>query len=410
MNYQPNPAPPAPRLILDARPETVARLDPATAFLGLSLLERLVLAARRAGFGGIVVRAGAGDVARFRLLLRDRVGVRVTSGPVPAATENAGTVFAPAYLLGEPSWLAECANIKVWPGGCRDASGGIRICGAAVSAGGRPVADAEGDPVHLADPPLRLSGADDLGDAERRLMQRLRKQTDGFMSRYFARPISLQVSRRLAPRGVSPNQMTFVSMLVGLAAAPFFLWPQPELQVIGGLLFVLHSVLDGCDGELARLTYHESRLGGLFDFLSDNLVHIAIFACMAFGWSTQISAGWPLFFGAGAVLGTAGSAAAVYWLTLRKATAAGPLYTSVSAGPSRRLTRLLDELSRRDFIYLVLGLSVFGKAHWFLALAGVGAPIFLVLVAAVAGRRQVYPAISKGQPVTPATPGDFERP
>lgn len=304
----------------------------------------------------------------------------MTSEPVSTSAEDRCTVLAPGYLLGEPAWLAQCANEVVLPGERRDAGDGIYICGAGVSADDPAVADSVGDQISLIDPPFRLSGTDDLKRAERHLMRGLRKKTDGFTSRYFARPISLQISRRLAPRGVSPNQMTFVSMLVGLAAAPFFLWSNPELQVIGGLLFVLHSVLDGCDGELARLTYRESRFGGLFDFFSDNLVHVAIFACMALGWSVQISADWPLYFGAGAVLGAAGSTAVVYWLTLRRKSGAGPLYTSVSAGPSQRLTKLLDDLSRRDFIYLVFGLSVFGKAYWFLALAGIGAPVFLLLV------------------------------
>ena len=168
--------------------------------------------------------------------------------------------------------------------------------------------------------------------------------------------------------------------MIGLAAAPFFLSAAPAILVIGGLLFVAHSVLDGCDGELARLTFRESRLGGLLDFFSDNLVHVAIFAFMAVGWSFAEGASWPLLLGALAVLGTAGSAGAVYWLTLRNKTTAGPVYTSVSDGPSGRLTKVLDALSRRDFIYLVLVLSVFGKANWFLAITAVGAPVFLLLV------------------------------
>jgi phosphatidylglycerophosphate synthase len=222
--------------------------------------------------------------------------------------------------------------------------------------------------------------------AEHRLLKGLIKGSDGLMSRYFARPISIGLSRRLAPHGVTPNQMTIVSALVGLAAAPFFLSEEPTIKVIGGLLFVAHSVLDGCDGELARLTFRESRLGGLLDFFSDNLVHVAIFACMAVGWSLAEDASWPLILGAAAVLGTAGSAGAVYWLTLRNKTAAGPVYTSVSDGPSGRLTKVLDALSRRDFIYLVLVLSVFGKANWFLALTAVGAPVFLFLVLWTANR------------------------
>ena len=68
----------------------------------------------------------------------------------------------------------------------------------------------------------------------------------------------------------------------------------------------------------------------------------------------------------------------------------GPLFTSVTRTAQSRLSRLADMLARRDFIYLVILLSVFGKARWFLVLAALGAPaFFLVLVAiAVAGRPQ----------------------
>jgi hypothetical protein len=62
-------------------------------------------------------------------------------------------------------------------------------------------------------------------------------------------------------------------------------------------------------------------------------------------------------------------------------TSDGPLFTSIttSEAPSR-LSHLADALARRDFIYLVVILSAFGKAHWFLILAAVGAPIFFIVV------------------------------
>jgi len=139
---------------------------------------------------------------------------------------------------------------------------------------------------------------------------------------------------------------------------------------------------------LARLTYRESRFGGLFDFISDNVVHVAIFGCMGWGWYLAAESNLPIYLGISAVLGAAGSAAAVYWLTLRKKPEGdGPVYTSVSgAERSEKLTKMLDDLSRRDFIYLVFALSLFGQAAWFLAMAGIGAPIFLMLVLFVAWR------------------------
>ena len=55
-------------------------------------------------------------------------------------------------------------------------------------------------------------------------------------------------------------------------------------------------------------------------------------------------------------------------------------------GRPARLTKVLDVLSRRDFVYLVLVLSVFGKANWFLALTAIGAPVFFFLVLWTANR------------------------
>ena len=121
-------------------------------------------------------------------------------------------------------------------------------------------------------------------------MRGLVKDTDGFMSRYVERPLSLPISRRLAWTGVTPNQMSLISLGIGLSAAPFFLSSEPLVQSIGALLFFAHLVLDGCDGELARLKFQESRWGGILDFWGDNVVHSVIFACMAMGMSRDVGA------------------------------------------------------------------------------------------------------------------------
>lgn len=372
------------RLVIDARNRSSAA---ARQLLGLSLLRRMIRAAGRSGFGNIVVLAGADEIDHLRPLVIDEAAVAIVPA-VPTTPKGTVTARVPADLVGERSWLEQLAT-ETAPNGTRRAVGtDIFLFNADVPPEQIAAVDTEsaGAPIVLQTAPLRMADEGDRKPAEQRLLKGLIKDSDGFMSRYFARPISISVSRRLAPHGVTPNQMTIVSGLIGLSAAPFFLSASPAIQVIGGLLFVTHSVLDGCDGELARLTFRESRLGGLLDFFSDNLVHVAIFTCMAIGWSFAEAQSWPLILGGSAVLGTAGSAGAVYWLTLRKKTAAGPVYTSVSDGPPGRLTKVLDALSRRDFVYLVLVLSVFGKANWFLALTAIGAPVFLFLVLWTANR------------------------
>jgi phosphatidylglycerophosphate synthase len=182
---------------------------------------------------------------------------------------------------------------------------------------------------------------------------------------------------------VSPNAMTLISLAVGLVGAVFFLRPTAASDTAGALLFLLHSILDGCDGELARLKFQESRWGGLLDFWSDNVVHAAVFAAMAVGWSRSLGETWPLALGASAVAGTFASAYFVYRRTMTRPRE-GPLYTSVATEGETLLSRAADAASRRDFIYLVLILSALGKARWFLVLAAVGAPVFFLMLTAIA--------------------------
>ena len=152
------------------------------------------------------------------------------------------------------------------------------------------------------------------------------------------------------------------------------------MQTIGALLFLAHSILDGCDGELARLKFQQSRWGGVLDFWGDNVVHSVIFGCMGVGWSLSAGAIWPLALGAGAVLGTLGSAGFVYWRLMRVKDGATPCSPRCRMRPGARSTRLLDSASRRDFIYLVILLALFGRSNWFLVMAGIGAPIYFLLV------------------------------
>ena len=323
-----------------------------------------------------------------------------------APREAAPLVIVPKTILAEAGWLERLAGIRIEPIAW-GASDRIVVLSATAVPEALVVLDAEGGARDLAAvqdrltrnfgspaplpeglEPMVVAAPADIGVAERRLLRTLVKDTDGFMARHIERPISLTISRHLAATAVTPNQMTLVSMVIGLAGAPGFLSGQIPWQTAGALLFLAHSILDGCDGELARLKFQESRLGGALDFWSDNVVHIATFTCMAVGWSWAVGQAWPLWLGAAAVLGNLGSAGLVYWRTMRNKDDAGPLYTSVSTVSTGRLPRLLDALSRRDFIYLIVALALIGKATWVLLLASLGAPTYFFLLVFLAVREQ----------------------
>ena len=224
-----------------------------------------------------------------------------------------------------------------------------------------------------------LATAADTGQAETWLLRSLIKQREGFMSRHFERKISLALTRRLALTRITPDVMTLVSLAIGLAGAPFFLSGAPAYQLTGALLFLLHSILDGCDGELARLKFMESPHGAILDFWGDNVVHVAVFACMSVGLSFAQEATWPLALGALTVAATL-AAAARESSHIMQDTAAGE-----AAG---WMARLAEAFSSRDFIYLIVAMSAFGKAHWFLIFASVGTPIFFLLLLAIGARRR----------------------
>jgi hypothetical protein len=71
-------------------------------------------------------------------------------------------------------------------------------------------------------------------------------------------------------------------------------------------------------------------------------------------------------------------------------TAAAAVLVSRRSGgaPTASTGRLAEAVANRDFIYLIVVLACFGRAHWFLTLVALGTPIFMLLVRWGARRRQ----------------------
>ena len=355
---------------------------PETMIAGLPLLRRIVLAAARAGFQRVLVHPRACPEPR---LLEGTGASMLRADSVLGAPGR--LVLLPVNVLPQARWLRLLREMPLDPGTpavdpsgtatMEGAEGGVLLRSAGDGAldliaelGRRPRVASAGDPAGR----FPLVGADGTKAAEAWLLQSLIKDTEGFMSRHVERRISLAITRRLVATSITPNAMTLVSLAVGLLGAPFFLSSDPLLQVAGSLLFLTHSILDGCDGELARLKFLESPGGARLDFWGDNLVHVAVFASMAIGWSMATEATWPLLLGALAVTGTAAAAVVV---SRRSA-----------AAPTASTARLAEAVANRDFIYLVILLACFGRAHWFLIPVALGTPIFMLLVRWGTRRRQ----------------------
>jgi phosphatidylglycerophosphate synthase len=188
----------------------------------------------------------------------------------------------------------------------------------------------------------------------------------------------------LLETGVTPNLMTTLSTLLGLGGASLFLRPDRASAVAGALLVWLHSVLDGCDGELARVRFQESDFGADLDFWGDNLVHLALFTCLGAGLHLAGTGPHALALAAGADAGVLASAYFA-WRHRRARRAAGRSTAGVTeevAGPSLDgwLSRLENALAQRDFIYLLVLLAFLDRAYEFLWAAAVGGLLYFAIM------------------------------
>ena len=89
---------------------------------------------------------------------------------------------------------------------------------------------------------------------------------DGLVSRHLNRRASRPIAKLLSHTPVTPNQVSVLSLLVAVGAFAAFV---AGLPILGGVLVQVCSVVDGVDGDLARLTGGSSRFGGFLDAVID---------------------------------------------------------------------------------------------------------------------------------------------
>jgi CDP-L-myo-inositol myo-inositolphosphotransferase len=125
---------------------------------------------------------------------------------------------------------------------------------------------------------------DDARRAERLIVARAAsKPLDGLVSRRLNRPLSRRVSLLLVRAGVSPTAVTLGTFAFTLVAAVVVAFGAVSVVALaaGGLLVQLASIVDGCDGEVARATLRTSRFGALLDTMLDRVADAALLVALA---------------------------------------------------------------------------------------------------------------------------------
>ena len=135
-----------------------------------------------------------------------------------------------------------------------------------------------------------IAGVELVDEAARRraewaLIRRMNKSYEGPVDALINWRFSMRITRLLARRSlaVTPNHVTIAAILVGLTASLLasrggWLW-----LAVAGVLLELNSILDSCDGELARLRYQYSKLGQWLDNLSDDIVDNLFLVAVGYG-------------------------------------------------------------------------------------------------------------------------------
>ena len=128
------------------------------------------------------------------------------------------------------------------------------------------------------------------------IYRRTRKPNDIIWNRFVARPLAAVVVVPLARTGITPNQVTFLTLPVFLAGAVMLaLLPSWGALVGGAAIIEFSYVLDCADGQLARLKGTSSPVGAHLDFLMDELKAFALIAAIAIRlWMPAHDALWLL--------------------------------------------------------------------------------------------------------------------
>ena len=114
-------------------------------------------------------------------------------------------------------------------------------------------------------------------------------------------PLAARLARLLVPTGIAPNAVSVMSFVSLCAATWAFLavaWP---LNALIGLVFMLiWHVVDGADGDLARMTGRASTTGEVVDGVCDYAGNILMYFAFAFllddtlggwAWALAVAAG-----------------------------------------------------------------------------------------------------------------------
>lgn len=108
------------------------------------------------------------------------------------------------------------------------------------------------------------------------------KPNDFLFNRWVCRPVAAVLVCLLKDTRITPNQVTFLSLLTAFVAQAILLfWHSHVGLILAALVLVFAFILDCTDGQLARMRGQASSIGGLLDFLMDEIKAVSLVATIS---------------------------------------------------------------------------------------------------------------------------------
>ena len=187
------------------------------------------------------------------------------------------------------------------------------------------------------------------------------------IDRYIIRKISGFISGFLIRTPVTPNQVTIISLILGIISGVFFSLGEYTYTITAGLLYFLSTVFDQCDGEVARLKQMETEFGRKLDIIVDAIVNAVIVIGITIAVYTKTGSILVIIAGFFAMTGITISLLLV-------------TYFSHNSKKNTGAKEMLDKLNNKDFFYIIMLLSViFNQMIWFLLIMAVGTNIYWIV-------------------------------
>jgi len=151
---------------------------------------------------------------------------------------------------------------------------------------------------------LKIETAEDVTRAEQALYRRGGKSTDGILATFNRQVVARPLVKLLLKMPVTPNMITLTGLVLGLLSGVVFALGGYVNALLGAVLAYLSSIMDHCDGIVARLKHLESPLGTWLETACDYTSYLGIFTGMAIGLYRQTGRPLYLYTGALFIFGT----------------------------------------------------------------------------------------------------------